>query len=466
MKTPLHFFAALLAVFAFVGQAHSKGYIAATTPTATGFSLKFATNGTPLATMTQTASGVAVAATASVPITPAVFFTAAATGAIGGASAGGAWGLAAGALGGVALLALPDIVSMMTRAGVRVNPANGGIQKTDSSVCTVAPCYEHRIYVQTRGFYTAWAPSISATCNNYAAALVGTSKTMLSCTTYNGGAPYNGVAYASFTGGGSDIGEKRTGGAVQSAAYVDILLTEGIDKMSVNAPTIAEVQALVDLAFPPVVAAVSITGPASVTLQNTVQMFSPSERQQIIEEAAITYTPTHIAIGTPSKKVITTKDAVTTTTTTKDTAGNVTGTATTTTPAASSTVDVSTEKKPVTACGLGGSNSPACKIDETGTPAYDPAILALDKTALDTAATAQRDVIKGTADKGMFSSWTAFFTLPTLRACEPVSMPAYAGFQIGSMDICPAAEWLRGLMGFVWAAVGFMFCFRTVQGVM
>lgn len=128
-----------------------------------------------------------------------------------------------------------------------------------------------------------------------------------------------------------------------------------------------------------------------------------------------------------------------------------------------------TTDKPVSAepaketCGLPG--TPACKIDETGTPVYDSEKLKLDKATLDTASQAQRNTIQGSADKSMFASWSSLFTLPALRACEPVVLPTYVGVNLGSYDVCPGAEWVRGLMAWVWAVAGFAFVFKTVEGV-
>lgn len=113
-------------------------------------------------------------------------------------------------------------------------------------------------------------------------------------------------------------------------------------------------------------------------------------------------------------------------------------------------------------CGLPG--KPKCQIDETGTPTYDPKKFELDRPSLDAASKTQRETVSSTTDKAtLFTPWATFFTLPPLAACTPITMPVYAGAQIASLNVCPAAEWLRGLMGFVWAAVGFFFVFRTVQ---
>lgn len=132
------------------------------------------------------------------------------------------------------------------------------------------------------------------------------------------------------------------------------------------------------------------------------------------------------------------------------------------------TPPVSTAAKPdpidIQTCGLPG--KPKCQIDETGTPKYDPKTMELDKATLDAASKSQRETVSATTDKvSMFNPFSQFFILPPLSSCTPIAMPVYAGQQIASMDVCPAAEWLRGLMGFVWAAAGFAFVFRTVQDV-
>lgn len=115
-------------------------------------------------------------------------------------------------------------------------------------------------------------------------------------------------------------------------------------------------------------------------------------------------------------------------------------------------------------CGLPG--KPKCLIDETGTPTYDSKKVQLDKATLEPAASSQRDKVSAPGDKSsIFQGFSQFFSLPPLAACTPVVMPSIAGQQIASMDVCPGAEWLRGLMGFVWAVAGFLFVFRTVEDV-
>lgn len=209
----------------------------------------------------------------------------------------------------------------------------------------------------------------------------------------------------------------------------------------------------------------AVTGPASQQLSQTVTANGAS-RQTTTETVSQNYTygPSSVAV---------------TNSTTVSTVGNAPGSIPSQSTSVSTVAQPSNQgvvpvvapvapsaTAPVPAaitCGLPG--TPACKIDEAGTPVYDQKKLDLDKPTLDAASLAQRSTIQGSGDKTMFSGFSKFFTLPALHACEPVVMPRYAGVQMASMDVCPGAEWLRGLMGFVWAVAGFAFCFKTVEGV-
>jgi len=78
----------------------ATGYSSAVTPTPTGFGIKFASNGTPTATMAQAGTGVTVASQSiGLPLTNTVAPIAlAASAIIGGAQIGGPWGAAGGGL--------------------------------------------------------------------------------------------------------------------------------------------------------------------------------------------------------------------------------------------------------------------------------------------------------------------------------------------------------------------------------
>lgn len=325
------------------------------------------------------------------------------------------------------------------------------VRKLDSSLCTVAPCYKYQI-LDYNGSYAAYQTTPSKSCEAALPSfptslgaqyvLLGTTNPTYQCkfTAWDGSNLFTrqveyestpAVAQQYFPSSQQefiDAVAAKSGWPSTSAlsrALADAVAATG-EKIATGTPT--------------------VTGPAT-SLGTTTTTTNP------VNNTTTTNTVTHQ--HTYAGDTITNTTINNTTTTNNTTGDTITNTTTTgaSTPAPA----------PVDTCGMPG--KPACKIDETGTATYDADKLKLDKTKLDTDSEVQRTTIKGTADKGMFASWSTFFSLPSLRACEPVEMPAYMGQQIGSMNVCPGAEWLRGLMGFIWATAGFLFCFRTVSEV-
>jgi hypothetical protein len=113
----------------------------------------------------------------------------------------------------------------------------------------------------------------------------------------------------------------------------------------------------------------------------------------------------------------------------------------------------------------GGPGLPACnvKVDEAGTPQYDPDPFTLPES-LQQQTEQQLEQIADTADKaGLFSDFASLFTLPPLRECAPVALPPLLGRELGSLNPCAGVDWLRGLMAWVWAVAGFLFCWGCVR---
>jgi hypothetical protein len=76
-------------------------------------------------------------------------------------------GAIAGGPIGIGLFALPFALEWLTSAGGRVDPSDPtSLQRTDPSVCTVAPCYEYKAADAT---YTVWNSSLSQSCINWLA---------------------------------------------------------------------------------------------------------------------------------------------------------------------------------------------------------------------------------------------------------------------------------------------------------
>lgn len=462
MKKPIILF---LACCALANVAHARGYAPAIAKNSTGFEVKFASNGTPIAAMSNTATGVAVGSAIALPLTSSVLIQAAGTGAISGAAAGGAWGAALGAMGAVALLAVPALLDAYQRAKIRIEPASGQLQAVSNSVC---PARSPTTEAPTNPSYSA-ASWFSTEPNGLF---------------YNGQKNTYGCAYGwqwKFTPDPTDPSTfykqqridliESPGAATDS--FTSITPAIAVERMTAIAPTQQQVQALVDLNFPPEVSPPVMTGPARQFMGNTVELLSPDEKKTVDSWATFDYTtPGVIGVTTevkttvesPTKKVTTTvtSDGVNKTTVTTNPDGSTTSVFSPVT--SSDKTEYTPAKKEKDTCGMPG--TPACKIDETDTPKFDPKTMQLDKATLDAASKTQRETVSSTSDKAsMFNPFAQFFTLPPLSSCTPIVMPMYAGQQIASMDVCPAAEWLRGLMGFVWAAAGFAFVFRTVQDV-
>lgn len=448
----------LFALFFVVAErAHAKsGYGPVVTPAPNGFNVKFAKDGTPMAVPANSATGVTLAVPATVNLGPTTAAQIAATAGIAGAAMGGPWGAAIGAIGAVGVFAIPAFADAYVRAKMRLRP-DGSIEASDPSVCTVAPCYAYKAGPGL-DYPTALqaCAAFVATVNPPATIREGQSETYC---------PYNITSFG-VPGGNGATSIQKIDHAPYPVAYSPVTIAQAQSLISAQTPTADQVQALVDLDFPPDPGPVTITGPASVGSSNTVKTGLDGSRQEETCKFYLEYFPSNIAVHPECTTTTTTPEKTETKQVTKTNpdGSTTTQTVTTTTPASTTTSSVVKDKLPdPVACGLPG--TPACKLDESGTPDYDPAKMQLDKAKLDADSAAQRNVIRGEADKGMFSQFGSLFVLPSLRACEPLQLPVYSGYALPSMDICPGAEWLRGLMGFVWAAAGLAFCFRSVQGV-
>lgn len=109
-------------------------------------------------------------------------------------------------------------------------------------------------------------------------------------------------------------------------------------------------------------------------------------------------------------------------------------------------------------CGLPG--TPACSINENGTPAALASSAyssVLDAPVL--AAAAARATIAGVADKSFFSGWSSFFAAPAVVACRPFVLPR----DYGSLDPCPVVDGVRLVMSYIWALGAFVLCLGMVK---
>lgn len=452
------FAASLLALsLLLVAPAFAKGYAPVVTPTSTGFGIKFASNGTPLATLTPAGAVVNAATTIPLALSPSAIAQVAATGAITGAATGGAWGAAAGALGGIAIAAIPAIVGMMQRAKARVKP-DGTYEIEDATVCTVAPCYVYNYndgLVGVSGYSTASAAA-QAWC-------------VAAQAFYNESVTYVGmtgaVTFQWLNKNGSTITRSvsTTSVAPSPVTYAAASAAQVQSAISVNAPSVAEVQALIDLEFPPAVALPELTGPAEVPKSNTVELGLDGTVKEIEERYIASYSPGHVAIGVRTTQTVTTPQKTQTTTVTNSDGSTSTGAVTTPASTSTSTTTTTTDQTSKT-CGMPG--TPACKIDETATPVAVGVTEYSSK--LDTLKTDQEThtaKVGGTADKPFFSGWGSLFITPPLAACATFELPSFNGAVMGSLDPCPVVDGVRSVMAYIWALAGFWLCLGWIREV-
>lgn len=253
--------------------ANARGYSAGTTAAGATFGIKFASNGTPMATIGGVTGAVVVSQAVPV-VLPGVVATlpVLASAAMTGASVAGAWGAAAAVLGTAALYALPSIKEYMDSRGLGVGVDGLPIQR-DPSACTVAPCYEYssnpRYAALANPTIGPWSNSQASACQAAVAMHVAYTKdSRWTGAVVNGRCQfYNQDGAISSTGIAS-----RTSQPVSSTSGTSISNSEAVTLLTAASPTIAAVQALVDLNFPPPVERPTLSGPATQFKGNVVSL--------------------------------------------------------------------------------------------------------------------------------------------------------------------------------------------------
>ncbi|MDP3798884.1 MAG: virulence factor TspB C-terminal domain-related protein [Polaromonas sp.] len=296
--------AAALCCFSLVAPVHAKGYAPSYSKTSTGFEVRQAPSTTGVSSLGPVAGGVGVTASVALPVTGSAIAQAGITGAIGGAATAGAWGAAAGALGGIAIAAIPAIVDMMLRAKARVK-ADGTFEMADPTVCTVSPCYEYQFPSSSTsaasGYYKKGQDACTyAVGKTYYSRVVTASTFRLHPTV--AGAGICDLAYTSGSPDSTNINSRSTSPSPET--YIDATQAQVQAAISVNAPSSAEVQALIDLNFPPEITPVSITGPAELPLGNTVQLGIDGTKTTVEEKATFSYFPGKVDISTKTKTTV------------------------------------------------------------------------------------------------------------------------------------------------------------------
>lgn len=289
-------------------------------------------NAQAVAVLEKVGSNVNVTSSIIANIAKGVTVEAVVTGAVTGASAAGAWGVAYGVIGAVAIAAIPSIKEWMDRASIRPR-ADGTLEGPDPSACTIGPCYQYNIdeYVST---------SKAGACGKYAA-YIRTLDTTLANTSSS--------PYCDFTRDGA-LALRRGYGSVQVApsppTYAPVSPADAENRMALASPSAAEVQALVDAAFPPVVVPQSIAGPASVDGGNTVKLGTDGSKQEETCKFYLDYFPSNIKAHPECTTVTTIPDKVETkdVVTTAPDGTTSTQKITTTIPASSTTVTTTKDK--------------------------------------------------------------------------------------------------------------------------
>lgn len=247
------------------------------------------------AQLSSAAAGVAVTAPVSFSVAAGALVPAVVTGVISGASAAGGWGAAIGGIGALAIYAIPTIKGWMDRAGVTVSP-DGSFGKPDPNSCTSSPCYTFSGYGKTGQKLAAFcsaADSGKPSSGAYAMA-VNTPSGKSSCTRtmtwYNCTGPdcvnsSDTYDVSQFIDGTYEPGAGSSTPSTFAQAQVS---------MASTTPSAAEVQALVDANFPPVVEPKSITGPASIAGPNTVKLGLDGSSQTETCKFFVEYFPSNI----------------------------------------------------------------------------------------------------------------------------------------------------------------------------
>lgn len=346
MKTLLRCFLVFLSLIA-SQLSFARGYAPAMTPSPTGVAVATVANAQAAAVLSRVGANVNTTSSIIANIANGVTVEAVVTGAITGAASAGAWGAAIGVAGAVAIAAIPAIKGWMDRAGVGIRP-DGTLGKPDPNACTTAPCY-------TFGGYGHAGQSIAEFCSRGNSGTATSGAYALARSTPSGAASctrvvtwYNCTSADCVNSSDTYDASGFIDGSTSpvNAPTVPATMTEVTALMVATPPTTAEVQALVDANFPPVVAPVSVAGPAATNPTNVVKMFADGSQQIEACKYLLEYFPSGISAhpqcttttNTPAKtetKSVTTTNADGTTSTQQ---------VATTTPASSTTATTTGDK--------------------------------------------------------------------------------------------------------------------------
>lgn len=410
--------------------------------------VSFGTNGTPLTspgvpTITPGPNGVQVGASGSMSNPSGNPVSVNGSGRVPPAAVGKALGnFASKVIGPLAVgVALWDLAKELGFDLTRDTSGALVVKKQDPAICTTAPCFGYYATDFNTGGsdrsirFSSWGPACARSASNGSAWSVNYNLTVLSSTEstctlrltskssgeYVGDSPYaQAKEQIAPSPPGAGIPASIQELEVAIAAKSGWPTTSAVGRALVDATNVSGEKLPVE--------SVIVTGPATstgaiTTTNNTTNNTTKTD----------TVTHNHIYEG-----AVVTTNTTTTSNTVNNSTGAVTDNSTTT-----STAVPPLPPEPIKVCGL--PNTPACKIDETGTPSgvgttYDGA-----KTAIDTAKTSAETNITGAASIAA-PAWSFSFALPT--GCAPY----VTGIKGVVLNVCQYQPTIHGLLSVIWAA--------------
>lgn len=124
-------------------------------------------------------------------------------------------------------------------------------------------------------------------------------------------------------------------------------------------------------------------------------------------------------------------------------------------PISTGSPDPSTESAPADTTGCGLPDTAPCKIDEAGTPEYEPAEDVIEPAKA--AELAKLETVK--APPSLFPGWNTLFNAPALSACSAFVLPR----DMGEINPCSVVEGVRSVMGYIWALTALFLCLGMVK---
>lgn len=317
------------------------------------------------------------------------------------------------------------------------------VSKDDPTVCTTAPCYTHLFNVGN-----SWgirSPSADIACSSLVNAWNNTTPKPVGgqvITSWNVvWVKVNEPQCRQVFAGGWDNYSGSAAMLVQPApagsAVVTSTVQEFLDAVAAKSgwPSTSKVNDVIrndpnpELQTP---TGITVSGPASSPGPvSTTTTNNTDSSTNTTTNSTTTYNHTYAG------------DTITTTNTTVNITTNNVGAVTSTTTNSSTPAPAPAPPPPVKVCGL--PDTPACKIDETGTKATAETTYDTTKTAIDTAKTSAETAITGAASIAA-PAWSFSFQLPT--GCAPY----VTGIKGVILNVCQYQSTIHGLLSLIWSA--------------